>query len=78
MCKEDKIYSYSERDFVYTSSWQEPKDYSKFDKALNTSWKNAMDNGYFRFKLNIDKTKKLNGRFAFIAQVRERTDMYCD
>lgn len=42
---------------------------SNFDRVLKEKWEEAQTKGVFRYKLNIQGTKVLDGKYQFIAQV---------
>ncbi|KAK7794230.1 hypothetical protein R5R35_012550 [Gryllus longicercus] len=62
-------FTYSENDFIFETSWGDSAKLSSFDVALQTKWQSAVDNGYFRYTLNILNTKRLPGKFSFLAQL---------
>lgn len=47
---------------------------SRFDSILKTSWKKAMNNGAFNYKLEEDsiETKIISGLYGFVAQFNEK------
>ncbi|CAK9798986.1 hypothetical protein ANTPLA_LOCUS1856 [Anthophora plagiata] len=45
---------------------------SSFDSTLTKAWEEAQENGLFRYVLNIQDTKILDGRYKFLAQCQRR------
>ncbi|XP_067140606.1 GDP-D-glucose phosphorylase 1 [Centruroides vittatus] len=61
-------FRYSDDDFYFEVDSSRKID-SKFDKMLKQKWEDAMDKGYFRYKLNFLESKILEGKYGFVAQL---------
>ena len=59
-------FSYCDQDLSLISQSQETED---FDKQLCSGWDQAAENGFFRYKLDIEKTKVI-GKIGYVAQVK--------
>jgi hypothetical protein len=64
---------YCEDDFIYESRWNSTENSNaKFDINLQSQWNSAVENGYFRYRLNIKHSRILPGRYSFLAQVKRQ------
>lgn len=61
-----KIFNYNQEDFIFEIN--EPGE-SKFDRLIIEKWKHAEDNNILRYKLVINKEKRLSGKYNFLMQV---------
>jgi len=73
-----KRFEYSSEDLkqnpIFQSNQQEESELfsksSRFDDLLLSEWRNSMENGSFKYKLDENlPTKYLPGKFAFLVQV---------
>ncbi|XP_049840090.1 GDP-D-glucose phosphorylase 1 [Schistocerca gregaria] len=64
-------YEYCKTDFIYETSRSDSsvQSGSVFDSALQNTWKAALERGVFRYVLNIQHSKILEGKFSFVAQL---------
>lgn len=63
-------FEYCINDFIYETSWIDSvQRESIFDSKLQNGWKAAMEHGAFKYKLNIQQSKILEGQFSFLAQL---------
>lgn len=61
---------YCENDFIYDTQWGSvEQNVNKFDSRLQSRWKNALENGYFRYCLNIAHSRILPGKYSFLVQL---------
>lgn len=56
-----EIFVYKDDDFIFTVPCTET--YSIFDKKLQLKWNEKLDEGVFRYRLNITKEKFLENKF---------------
>lgn len=63
------ILQYSKNDFNYLLD-KRNDCYSPFDYLLINKWKDAESKGIFKYILNINKEKILEGDYRFLAQVK--------
>ncbi|XP_054256843.1 GDP-D-glucose phosphorylase 1-like isoform X2 [Macrosteles quadrilineatus] len=65
------LFEYSEDNFIFETCWSDFSHVnSTFDKALITKWSALQDeNKYFKYKLHIDDSKILPGKFKYLAQL---------
>lgn len=62
-------FKYASGDFTFKTSWNDDKN-STFDEVLRNKWTfmNEHEN-FFNYKLKIEHSKILQGRFKLLAQV---------
>nr|XP_054757940.1 GDP-D-glucose phosphorylase 1-like [Lytechinus pictus] len=63
-------FRYSSQDFVS----EIPKDakFSRFDQELRGRWDEAVEKGFFRYKLGTLTTRVIEGPHGFVAQLNEK------
>ncbi|KAG8041497.1 hypothetical protein G9C98_002790 [Cotesia typhae] len=61
-----KIFNYKQEDFIFEI--KEPGE-SEFDRLIIEKWKQAEDNNILRYKLVINKEKRLSGKYNFLMQL---------
>ena len=62
------VFNYTPKDFKFTIS-EKPNELSKLDSIIQKKWEIAENNNVFRYKLNIEKSKILEGQYKFFVQV---------
>jgi GDP-D-glucose phosphorylase len=62
---------YCEDDFIYEIHRNSAENNNaNFDIRLQSQWNSAVENGYFRYRLNIKHSRILPGKYSFLAQVK--------
>uniref|UniRef100_A0A1B6LSQ1 GDP-D-glucose phosphorylase 1 n=2 Tax=Graphocephala atropunctata TaxID=36148 RepID=A0A1B6LSQ1_9HEMI len=62
-------HEYSETDFVYLTQWNS-NEMSKFDEVVTNKWIAMHKEGsYFRYKLKMDESKVIPGKYQYLAQL---------
>lgn len=65
---------YCENDFIFETHRNSVENRnSEFDIRLQSQWNSAVEQGYFRYRLNIKHSKILPGKYSFLAQVKNST-----
>lgn len=67
-CKLFPIFQCNRNNFVFNINQNESHD-SEFDLFIKKKWQEALDDNNFRYKLDIQKWKILNGEYNYLAQV---------
>jgi preprotein translocase subunit SecB len=63
---------YCEDDFIYEIHRNSAESSNaNFDIRLQSQWNSAMENGYFRYRLNIKHSRILPGKYSFLVQVKD-------
>uniref|UniRef100_A0A1B6JDW4 GDP-D-glucose phosphorylase 1 n=2 Tax=Homalodisca liturata TaxID=320908 RepID=A0A1B6JDW4_9HEMI len=63
------IYEYSEADFVYITQWNSD-EMTHFDELVKNKWHTMHEEGgYFRYRLKMDGSKVLPGKYKYLAQL---------
>ncbi|XP_025422131.1 GDP-D-glucose phosphorylase 1 [Sipha flava] len=61
------MFQYSDKDFIFTTSWKSLDGQSKFDEKLRNLWREKEDQELFRYKYNIECSIELPGKYGFLA-----------
>ena len=59
---------FSEQDFRYELSPGVTENSSRFDQALQASWRQHMDAGHFTYKLEKVVSRVMAGKYGYVAQ----------
>jgi hypothetical protein len=63
------MFQYSDKDFIFTTSWKSLDGQSKFDEKLRNLWREKEDQELFRYKYYIECSIELPGKYGFLAVV---------
>ncbi|XP_062819594.1 GDP-D-glucose phosphorylase 1 [Anolis carolinensis] len=64
-----EAFSYGERDLVFSGVEWPSKGLSRFDRALLQGWRDRMEKGFFRYRLEALPTRVLPGVMGLVAQL---------
>lgn len=63
------MFQYSDKDFIFSTSWKSLDVQSKFDEKLRGLWREKEDQELFRYKYKIERSIELPGKYGFLAVV---------
>lgn len=62
------IFQHNRNNFIFNINKNETKD-SEFDLIIKEKWQKALEDGIFRYKLDIQEWRVLVGQYGYLAQV---------